>query len=104
MKFKKTIHYDAYSIGDRLMEGVLFDVDITLDEDGTTTAGPARPHDDNVTSWCERLGGAGGVKHWCDQVDDVFTNSDDRLEELGEAMSDDEWDKYEEIFIRVNKV
>lgn len=97
--FTKTIQYDAYAIGDRIMEGVLFDVDITLNADGTSTAGPARPHDEDAANWCKQLGGDGAVKHWCDQVDNVFANEDDRLEGLGESMSADEYDKYEEFLI-----
>lgn len=95
----KTVEYDAYAIGDRTMEGVMFNVDVTLNADGTSTASPARPKDISVERWCQRLGGPGGLKHWCDQVDQVFTDEDTRLEELGEAMTDEEYDKYEDILL-----
>ena len=71
--FTKTVEFDAYVIGDRIMEGVIFDVDITLYADGSTTYTEARPHDEDVESWCKQLGGEGAVKHWCDQVTEHFS-------------------------------
>lgn len=68
MKF--TTRFDGYAIADRLLEEVMFDVEIELMDNtiSVTSVKLTGLHYDYVAG----LGAPGTVEHWCDQVRKYF--------------------------------
>jgi hypothetical protein len=107
---KWTTEEDGYSVGDRLLDGVMFAVDVELDLDKVKEAGTfykddlykitgVRPKTPGDQSYLERLGGQGAVDHWSSKVmshakrsqAELMTDEIFNLPEVKEL-----WDKYNE--------
>ena len=98
MKFEKTVKFDLYPIGDRLMEGVIFHVDIEIRDDNSIVCTGAVPDIDAIP-YLESLGGKGAVEHWEQRVLEHFDDEDTCAEELGEAMSEEEYEQWESVLM-----
>lgn len=98
MKFTKTIKFDLYAIGDRVMEDVIFFVDLAITDDNKIICTSAVPDIDCVP-YITSLGGAGAVDHWEKQVLEHFDDEATCAEELGEVMSEEEYNKFEGILL-----
>lgn len=98
MKLQKTIKFDLYRIGDRVMEDVIFYVDLEIRDDNSIVCTGAVPDIDCIP-YMESLGGKGAVEHWEQQVLEHFDNEADCAEELGEAMTQEEYDEWEPILL-----
>lgn len=98
MKFEKTIKFDLYAIGDRVMEDVIFYVDIVINDDNSIICTGAVPDIDCVP-YIKSLGGDGAVDHWEKQVLEHFDDEATCAEELGEAMTDEEYAEWESVLL-----
>ena len=98
MKFQKTISFDLYTIGDRVMEDVIFFVDLEIRDDNSVICTSAVPDIDCVP-YIESLGGKGAVDHWEQQVLEHFDDEATCSEELGEAMTEEEYEKWESVLL-----
>ena len=96
MKLQKTIKFDLYAIGDRVMEDVIYHVDLEIRDDDSIICTGARPDEDAIP-YLESIGGKGAVEHWEQQVLEHFENEDDCAEELGESMTAEEFAEWEHI-------
>lgn len=97
-KLEKTIPFDLYQIGDRVMEGVIYLVDIAITEDDKIICTGALAHEDSVT-YLQHIGGAATVEHWRQEVLSFFENEDDCAEILGESMTEEEFAEWEHILL-----
>ena len=98
MKLQKTIKFDLYAIGDRVMEDVIYHVDLEIRDDDSIICTGARPDEDAIP-YLESIGGKGAVAHWEQQVLEHFENEDDCAEELGESMTAEEFAEWEHILV-----
>lgn len=76
---KWTTEFDGYSVGDRLLDRVMFAIDVELNLEKVkehktffvseaytiTNVRPSTPQDE---SYLKHIGGDGAVTHWCDRV------------------------------------
>jgi predicted RNA-binding protein len=98
MKFQKTIKFDLYVIGDRVMEDVIYFVDLEITDDNAIICTGAVPDIDCV-GYIESLGGPGAVQHWEKQVLEHFDDEATCSEELGEAMTEEEYEQWEAVLM-----
>ena len=98
MKFKKTISFNCYEIGDRYMEDVIFFVDLEITDDDEIIATSVVPDIDCIP-YMEMIGGAGCPDHWQKQVVEHFKEEATAAEHLGEAMTEDEFNEFENILM-----
>ena len=98
MKFQKTVEFDLYVVGDQLMEGVIYLVDLAIDDESRLICTGAQPHKDSIPG-IVGLCGPDGVDHWRKQVLAHFKNKDEVAQGLIEAMTDEEWDEFQEYLI-----
>ena len=98
MKFTKTVAFDLYRIGDRMMEGVIYFVDLAITDDNKIICTGAVP-DIDALPYLEAIGGPGVADHWAKQVLEHFSTEAECGEALGEEMSPDEWDEFEDILM-----
>lgn len=94
MKFKKTISFNCYEIGDRAMEDVIFFVDLEITDDDKIVATSVVPDIDCIP-YMEKLGGKGCPDHWQKEVTAYFEDEAIAAEALGEAMTEDEFAEFE---------
>lgn len=98
MKFQKTVPFDLYAIGDRVMEDVIYNVDLAINDENHVICTGASASDDAI-AYLVHLGGKGGPNYWKEQVLAYFENEDNCAEELGEAMSGEEFNKFEDALM-----
>jgi len=98
MKFTKTIKFDLYSIGDRMMEDVIYHVDLAITEDNKIIATGATIEEDCI-GYVTSLGGKGAIKHWEEAVLSHFEEEATAAEELGEHMSEEEYEAWEDVLM-----
>lgn len=98
MKLYKTIEFDIYELGGRAMEDVIFLVDFAISEDNSIFCTGANPHEDAI-AYLTHIGGAGAPGHWQQQVLSHFQNEDNCAEALGEAMTPEEFNEFEDALM-----
>ena len=98
MKFTKTIKFDLYTIGDRMMEDVIYHVDIAITDDNKIVATGAKIDEDCI-GYVTSLGGKGAIKHWEEAVMVHFEEEATASEELGEQMTEEEYEKWESVLM-----
>lgn len=101
MKFSKTIKFDLYALGDRPMEGVMFNVDLAISDDDKVLCIKAEP-DELALSYLKRIGGDGAPNYWKEKVLKHFSTESNVREELGENMTEEEFDQWEPILMGEN--
>ena len=97
-KFEKTVPFDLYQIGDRVMEDVIYNVDIVIDGADNIFCTSVQAHPDAIP-YLESLGGPSVVGHWQQRVLEHFQDEANCAEELGEAMTEDEFNEFESILM-----
>ena len=97
-KFEKTIPYDLYAIGDRAMEDVIYNVHIVIDGANNIFCTSAQVDEDCI-GYLESIGGKGAVGHWQQRVLEHFQDERNTSEELGEAMTDEEYKEWESVLM-----
>jgi len=100
-KLEKTIPFDLYSIGDRAMEDVIYNVTIVIDATDNIFCTSAQVDEDCIP-YLESIGGKGVVGHWQQEVLAFFQNEDNCAEELGESMTEEEFGEWEHILVPGN--
>ncbi len=98
MKLYKTVEFNLYELGGRAMEDVIFLVDFAISEDDSIFCTGAQPHEDAI-AYLTHLGGAGAPGHWRQQVLSHFQNEANCAEALGEAMTEDEYEEFEDALM-----
>ena len=98
MKFQKTVVYDLYEIGDRVMENVIYHVDLEIRDDNSIVCTSAVPDIDAIP-YLKHIGGQGAVDHWTQRVLEYLNDEDTCAEVLGEAMTDEEYKHWESVLL-----
>lgn len=108
---KWTTEEDGYSVAERLLEGVMFDIDVELDLDKVKEAGTfftpdvynitdVRPKTPEDRAYLIRIGGSEAtVTHWCNKIKAHAKQSQAELmtDEIFDLPQVKElWDKYDE--------
>ena len=104
MKFQKTINFDMYTVGDRLMDGVQMKITLGITDDDKCVFVETNFTEDDK-NWLRSLGGEGAIQHWANIIKDHFDISQpyckwNASEELAEHMTDEEYEQFEEILMR----
>lgn len=98
MKFTKTVEFDLYTLGDKPVEGVMFNVDLAITDENKCICTNATP-DEMGRMFLERIGGPGAPDYWKGKVIKYFQDESHVFEELGENMTDEEYNQWESILM-----
>ena len=99
MKLYKTVEFDLYELGGTsALEDVVFLVDFAIAEDNSIFCTGAKPHEDAI-AYLTHIGGAGAPGHWQQQVLSHFQNEANCAETLGESMSVNEYNEFEDALM-----
>ena len=99
MKFQKTVEFDLYELGGTAaMQDVIYLVDFAISADNLVFCTEAQPHEDAI-AYLTQLGGAGTPGFWQQRVLEHFENEANCAETLGEAMTDEEFNEFEDALM-----
>jgi hypothetical protein len=99
MKFQKMVEYNMYWLhGDRMLEDVIYNVELAIMDDGKVKCLQAQPSEDAI-AYLEHIGGKGAPGHWQQQLLEMLQNEDNCAEMLGEDMTDEEWEEWEHVLV-----
>ena len=99
MKFQKTVEFDLYELGgDSAMQDVIYNVDLVIDAVDNIFCTSAQAHEDAIP-YLTHLGGPGCVGHWQQRVLEHFQNEANCAEVLGEAMTGEEFNEFEDALM-----
>ena len=99
MKFQKIVEYNMYWLsGDRMMEDVIYLLNIQIDAVGNVFCASAQPSEDAI-AYLEQIGGKGAPGHWQQELLAMLQDEDCVAEILGEDMTEEEFAEWEHILV-----
>ena len=97
-KFEKTVPFNLYEIGDRPLEDVIYNVTIVINDTDKIFVTSVEAQEDAIP-YLESLGGPATVGFWQQRVLEHFQNEANTAEVLGEAMTEDEFNEFEDALM-----